>query len=135
MYLLDTAPLVSFGALRERGEEAGEVHPGCVAEYGGAFGVVLVQEGAEERVEIVGRGGEVEPGWVEGGGDLGVEFWHSGDGGGVGDEGAAEDADGGGGHGYFDRIVNVCEKRQIVGESSRGCGLPETISHPSGSAK
>ncbi len=66
-----------------------------------------MQECAEEGVQVVGRGGEVEPGWVEGGGDLGVEFWHSGYGGRVRDEGAAEDADGGGGHGYLDGVVDV----------------------------
>lgn len=94
--------LVGFRPLRQGREEAAEVLPRCVAQDGGALWVVLVQEGAEEEVQVVRGGGEVEPGWVEGGGDLGVEFWHSGYGGGVGDEGAAEDADGGGGHGYFD---------------------------------
>lgn len=63
---------------------------------------MLVQELAEKRVQVVRRGGEVEPGWIEGGGDLSVEFWHSGYWGGVRHEGAAEDADGGRGHGYFD---------------------------------
>ena len=66
-----------------------------------------MQECAQERVEVVRGGGEVEPGWVEGGGDLGVEFWHSGYGGGVGDEGATEDTNGGGGHGDFDGVVDV----------------------------
>lgn len=83
MYFLYAASLVSLGSLREGGKEAAEIHPGCVAKYGGAFGVVLVQECAEEGVQVVRRGGEVEPGWVEGGGDLRVEFWHSGYGGGV----------------------------------------------------
>ena len=42
-----------------------------------------MEEGAEEEVEVVRGGGEVEPGWVEGGGDLGVEVWHAGYGSGV----------------------------------------------------
>lgn len=99
--------LVGLRALREGGEEAAEVLPRGVAEDDGAPGVVPVQERAEEQVEVVRGGGEVEPGRVEGAGDLGVELGHPGDGGGVGDEGAAEDADGGGGHGYFDRVVDV----------------------------
>ena len=102
MDLLYTASLIRFRSLREGCKEAAEIHPRCVAKYGGAFGVVLMEECAEERVEVVRGGGKVEPGWGEGGGDLGVEFWHTGYGGGVRDEGAAEDADGGGGHGYFD---------------------------------
>ena len=102
MNLLDAAPLVGFRSLREGREEAAQIHPRCVAEDRGAFGVVLVQEGAEEGVQVVRGGGEVEPGWVEGGGDAGVEVGHSGYGGGIRDEGAAEDADGGGRHGYLD---------------------------------
>ena len=107
VYLVDAAPLVGLRPLRQGREEAAEIHPGGVAEDGGALWVVLVQEGAEEGVEVVGGGGEVEPGWLQGGGELGVEFGHPCDGGGVRDEGAAEDADGGGGHGYFDRVVDV----------------------------
>ena len=61
-----------------------------------------MEECTEERIEVVGGGGEVEPGWVKGDCDLGVEFGHSSDGCGVGDEGAAKDTDGGGSHGYFD---------------------------------
>ena len=68
---------------------------------------MLVEEFAEERVEVVGGGGEVEPGWGEGLVDGGVEGGHAGDGGWVVDEGAAEDADGGGGHCDFDGVVDV----------------------------
>lgn len=99
--------LVGLGALRQGSEEAAQVLPRGVAQDRGAFWVVLVQEGAEEEVEVVGGGGEVEPGWAERGGDLGVEFGHARYGGRVGDEGAAEDADGGRGHGYFDGVVDV----------------------------
>ena len=38
-----------------------------------------MQEGVQEGVEIVGRGGEVEPGWGEVGVDARVEFGHSPD--------------------------------------------------------
>lgn len=66
-----------------------------------------VEEGAQEGVEVVGGGGEVEPGWGEGLVDVGVEGWHAGYRGGIVDEGAAEDAEGEGGHGYFYRVVDV----------------------------
>lgn len=46
-----------------------------------------MQECTEERVEIVGRGGEVEPSWVEKGVDVSVESRHGGDDLGVGEEG------------------------------------------------
>lgn len=39
--------------------------------------------------------------------DVGVEGGHAGDGGRVRDESRAEDADGGGGHGDFDGVVDV----------------------------
>ena len=102
MNLLYASPLVGLGSLRERSQEPAEIHPGCVSEYGSTFGVVLVEEWAKEGVEVVGGGGEIEPGRVEGGGDLGVEFWHTSDGSGVGDEGAAKNADWRRGHSYFD---------------------------------
>lgn len=48
----------------------------------------------EEGVEVVGRGGEVEPGRRESLGDVSVERGHGGDGGWDGDECGAENADG-----------------------------------------
>lgn len=68
-----------------------------------------VAECTEEGVEVVGRGGEVEEGGVlEFGFDVRVEFGHAGDGLGLFDaEGVAEDAEGGGGLGHFDRVVDV----------------------------
>ena len=61
---VDAGAFVFFCALGEGADEAGEIHPGGVAEDEGALGVVLVEEGAQEEVEIVGGCGEVEPGWV-----------------------------------------------------------------------
>ena len=73
-----------------------------------------VDEGVEERVEVVGGGGEVGP--CYGGGelllDVGVEFGHAGDGDGVGDESGAENTDWGGGHCDFDGVVDVCGRRR-----------------------
>lgn len=103
----DPGGFVGLRALRQGGQETGEVHPGCVPQEDGAGRVVGVDEGAEEGVEVVGGGGEVEPCWVQGVGDVGVELGHARDGLRVGDEGRAEDADGGRRHGYFDGVVDV----------------------------
>ena len=65
------------------------------------------QEGPQEGVQVVGRSGEVEPGRVEGPRELAVEGGHAGRRFGVGDEGCAQDADGGEGLGDFDGVVNV----------------------------
>lgn len=107
MDFLNAGALVSFRALGQGGEESAEIHPAGLAQEDGARWVVLVEEGAEEWVEVVGGGGEVEPGWGEGLRDVGVEIGHGGDGGGFGDEGGSEDADWGGGHGYFYGVVDV----------------------------
>lgn len=68
-----------------------------------------VAEGAEEGVEVVGGGGEVEErGVLEFGVEGCVELWHAGDGEGVFDaEGVVQDAEGGGGLGDFDGVVDV----------------------------
>jgi hypothetical protein len=72
--------------------------------------VELLAELAEEGVEVVGRGGEVE----EWGGIcdetlyIGVEFRHTLNRGGFGDEGRAQDTDGVASLCYFDSIVDIC---------------------------
>ncbi len=66
-----------------------------------------VEEGAEEGVEVVRAGGEIEPIGVQEGLNVSIERGHAGDGGGVVNEGGAEGADWGGGHSCFDGIVNV----------------------------
>lgn len=98
---------------------------------------MCAEEGEDEGVEVVGRGGEVEPDWVEEGLDVRVELGHSGDGGGVGDECGAEDADGGGGHGYLDGVVDVCGGINGILEVQEqyGGGLPEMTIQPSVAAK
>ena len=115
METLHALRLVRFCTLGQGGEEAAQVHPGGVAEDDGAGRVVCVQEGAEEGVEVVGRGGEVKPDGGEGGVNGGVEGWHAGDGGGVVDECSLEDADGGGCHGDFDRVVDVGDDHPPLG--------------------
>ena len=107
MQLHYSAGFVGFGALSQGGEQAAEVHPRGVAEDDRAGGVVGVEEGAEERVEVVGTGGEVEPGWVQERLDVGVEWWHARDRGGVVDEGGAEGANWGGGHCCFYGVIDV----------------------------
>ena len=107
MDFVHASAFVGFGTLTEGGEEAAKVHPGRVAEDDGSRGVVFVEEFAQKGVKIVRGGGEVEPGRVQGFGDLGVEVWHSWDWSRIVDECAAEDADGGGGHGNFYGVVDV----------------------------
>lgn len=107
MDLLHPAAFVRFGALGQTREEAAEVLPRGFAEEDLAGRVVGAEEGPEEGVEVVGGGGKVKPGWGEEGVDVCVEGGHTGDGGGRGDEGGAEDADGGGGHGDLDGVVDV----------------------------
>ena len=72
---------------------------------------MLGAEGAEEGVEVVGRGGEVEVCWVlELGFEVGVEFGHAGDWERALDaEGVVEDSEGGGGLGDFDGVVDVAD--------------------------
>ena len=73
---------------------------------------MCAKEGPEEGVQVVGGGGEVEPGWGEERRDVCVEVGHAGYGCGVGDEGRAEDTDGGGSHGDFNGVVDIC----VMGE-------------------
>lgn len=100
---------VFLRTLSQAHEETAQIHPACVAEEDGTAWVVGVDEGAEERVEVVRGGGEIEEWWGgEGAVDVGVEVWHAVHRGGGEEEGCAEDADGGGGEGDFDGVVDVC---------------------------
>ena len=114
MDLDQSGNLVGFCALRKGGQEAAEIHPGSLAEEDGSRGIVRVDEGMEEWIEVVGRGGEVGPYYGRGKLllDVGVELRHAWDRGGVGDESGAEDADWGGGHCDFDGVVDVCGRRR-----------------------
>ena len=111
MQFLHTAAFISFGALGQAGEETAEILPGGFAQEDLAGWVVGEEEGAEEGVEIIGRGGEVEPGGGEEGMDVRVEGGHAGYWSGVRDESRAEDSDGRGGHCDFDGVVDVYEWR------------------------
>ena len=107
MDLIHAGDFVGLRALGQGGEDAGDVHPGGVAENDSSVRVVAVDEGTEEGVEIVWGGGEVEPVGVEKAFDVSVERWHAFDGSRIGDKGTAEDADGRGGHGDFDGVVDI----------------------------
>ena len=101
--------LVRLCPLRQALQEAAQIHPAGVAKEDGAFGVVGVDEFAEEGIEVVRGSGEVEPCWVKGGLDVGVERGHGRDGFGGGEEGCADNADGRRGLGDFDGVVDVYE--------------------------
>lgn len=79
MDLLHALALVGLRPLRQRGEEAAEFHPRGFAQEDRAGGIVRVDECVQERVQVVGRGGEVEPCGVEDFVDVGIERWHRGD--------------------------------------------------------
>ena len=136
--LINATALVGFSALGQASEEPGEIHPGCFAEDEGPFGVELVEKGTEEVVEVIGRGGKVEPGWRQGLLDVGVQLGHAGDRCRLGYEGAAKNADRGWCHGDFDGVVNVYanEMSAVISSSitTTACS-PEMTAHPSGSAK
>ena len=107
MQFFHAAAFISFGALGQASEEAAEILPrGFTQEYLTGW-VAGEEEGAEEGVEIIGRGGEVEPGGGEEGMDVRVEGGHAGYWGGVRDKGGAEDSDGRGGHCDFDGVIDV----------------------------
>ena len=81
MHLRDAVGFVLLRALAEGSDQAAEVLPGGVAEDERAGGEVFGAEGAEEGVEVVGGGGEVEVCWVlEFGLEVRVEFGHALDG-------------------------------------------------------
>lgn len=106
--LVDAVGLVSLGTLGERLEEAAEEHPGVVAQDEAAGLVMVVDELVEERVEVVGRGGEVEPGWVlKLIVDHLVEFRHASNGFRFIGEGGLQDTDGAGGFRDFNGVVDV----------------------------
>ena len=109
--------LVCLCTLRERREEAAQVHPGGIAEEDGPGWVVFAHEGGEERVQIVGRGREVKPSRIERGRDVLVECWHRFDWGGGRDEGGTKDADRRWRHGNFDCVVDICDERELWGVS------------------
>lgn len=109
---LHPAALVRLRALCERREEAAEVHPRRVAEEDGPGRIVFAHEGGEERVQVVGRRREVEPGRIKCGRDVFVERWHRRDRGRGRDKCGTEDADRRGCHGDFDRVVDICQNRE-----------------------
>ena len=84
---------------------------------------MLGAEGAEEGVEVVGRGGAVEVCWVlELGFEVGVEFGHARDWKCSFDaEGVVEDSEGGGGLCDFDGVVDVAD-------DAPACGFHEVCS-------
>jgi len=105
----DAGGFVLLGALAKGRDEAAEILPGGVAQDEGAGGEVGCSEVAQEGVEVVGACGEVEEGRVlEGFLQGGVELGHALDGQRFFDaEGVVQDAEWGGGLGYFDRVVDV----------------------------
>ena len=109
VHFLHPVDFVRLRALRQAGQEAGEIHPRGVAQDDGAVRIEGAQEGAQEGVEVVGRGGEVEPCRVEGRVHVLVEGRHVGDWFRGADEGRAQDAGGRGRHGDFDGVVDVCD--------------------------
>jgi hypothetical protein len=100
-------PLVCLRAPRQGDKEPAEVHPGGFAQEDGAGGIIRMDEVVQERVQVVGRGGEVEPCRIEDLDDVSIESWHGGDRSGCIDKGGAENSHWRGGHGYFDGVVNV----------------------------
>lgn len=117
MHFLDAIGLVLLRAGAQRSDQAAEVLPGCVAKDEGAGWEVVVAEGAEEWVEVVRRGGEVEPSWVlEFGFEMGVELRHAGDGEGLLDaEGIVQDAERGRCLGDFDCVVDIADDSPACG--------------------
>lgn len=77
MQLYHLSDFVGLGAGSEGREEATDILPAGFAQEGCSRGIVRAQEGEEEGVEVVGGGGEVEPGWGEEGVDVFVEGGHS----------------------------------------------------------
>ena len=98
MDLVHTAALVGFGALCQGCEKTAEILPRGIAKDDGAGWVVLMKEGAQEGIEVIWGGGEIEPRWVDQGFYPFVQLRHSKDWSGFRDKSAAEDANRGGGH-------------------------------------
>ena len=93
-----------------------------------------MNEFAEERVEIVGRGGQVqEEIWGESFVDGFIQFWHSLNGlRRLCDECAFKEAEFVAGKRYFDCVIDVCSGRQLEGMSDLGKKVPEITSQPVG---
>lgn len=105
--LLHPRHLVLLRAERQAGQEAAQRHPGRVAQDDGAERVVPRAEVVEEAVEIVRRGREVEPCWLEELVHVSVQLGHAGNDLWIVDKGGAKDAERRRRHGHFDGVVHV----------------------------
>lgn len=105
---LDALSLVNLRSARQRGQEAAQLHPGRFAQEDGPSRIVAVDELMEKRVEVVGRGREVEPSWLQDFRDVRVKRRHECHRGWWVDECRAENTHRGRSHGDFNRVVNIC---------------------------
>lgn len=115
------ARLVFLGPKCQRRQQSCHGAPARVPQDEGAMRVPLMAELSEKRVQIVGRGGEIEPGrrlW-KGGRGVSAELWHAWYGRGGIDKGLDKDAERISRLSDFDGVVDVCEDQGSVSAKTR----------------